>query len=286
MLTVGSNMKKYILYLIFCFSFFDLKGQEFERMEPFDIDPLEIECSITRGGQDYYELNWNVPRIDSIAKAKGQLPTSELHCFVYDSSGIIGYYKGLSTPMSHCSFKTKDPTVEVFFRLRKIPYLTHTQDSVEIRIQVLDLLPFSKTSHRGPEFESIRLPIDSTSNSRLTLFNDTNTVKLSYGTQPNYDRLGMPILGFTNSSVISLNRYYVNLKTGRIATGQKWINRKGIKKLVKDAGQFVWISKSAKYVDQNNKSFSGEELIQARKVNLKRFDLNKFYKVDQENYPH
>ena len=263
-------------------------AQEFERIETFDLKPLEIECTITceDAALDLFEISWSVPSIDSIARAEGRLPNTELHCFVYDSSGIIGFYEGLSTPMRHCSFQTQDSMVEVFFRWRRIPYYADSQDSMEVSVSVLRINPFDKTSHRGTEFESLHLPINSTTKRKLTLLNDTNTVCISYGIRSTVDSYGQPKLGFSCSGVITLDRYYLSLKTGRIATGQKWIERKGIRKIVQNGDQYILVSPSMKYVDENNKQYSGAELIKARRIKLKKFDLNDFKRTDQENYPY
>jgi hypothetical protein len=285
---VSRNMKKAMSCLVLFLSFFVSRGQEFENIEPFAIDPLKIKCSITLENPelDFYEINWDVPRIDSVSKKEGHLPNTELHCFVLDSSGIIGSSKGLSTPMRHCYFQTKDSIVEVFFRWRIIPYYSYPQDSSEVIISVLNQDPFNKTSHRGSEFESIYLAVNSTSNRKLTLFNDTNTVKLSYGVRSSFDHLGMPLLGMTYSCVILLERYYVSLKKGRIATGKKWIDRKGVKKIVKNADHYILVSPSVEYEDKRNHSYLGTELIKARKIRLKNFHMDEFNRVEKENYPY
>jgi hypothetical protein len=289
---INKHMKKSIFSLFFCFASLGLNAQKYEDIQPFDLKPLEIECSITCEipDLDLFEISWTVPRIDSIAKAEGQLPSTELHCFVYDSSGMIGYYTGLSAPMQHCDFQTKDSIVEVFFRWRRIPYAYYNQDSVEIMVSSLELSPFNKTSYRGSEFESIHLPLYSTTNRKLTLLNDTNTVRISSGThsRDRYDPLGHPYanvaLGY--SGVITLDRYYLSLKTGRIATGQKWINRKGIRKIAQKGDQYVLVSPSMQYVDKNNNQYSGAELVKARRIKLEKFDLNQFKKTDKENIPY
>jgi hypothetical protein len=286
-------MKKSIFSLFFCFASLGLSAQKYECIQPFDLKPLEIECSITHEipDLDLFEISWHVPLIDSIAKSEGQLPSTELHCFVYDSSGMIGFYTGLSTSMQHCDFQTKDSIVEVFFRWRRIPCAYYNQDSVEIIVSYLELSPFNKTAHRGSEFESFRLPVHSTINRKLTLLNDPNTVRISYGTDSRidrYDPLGHPYanIGFGYSGVVTLDRYYISLKTGRIATGQKWINRKGIRKVVQKGDQYVLVSPSIKYVDKNYNQYSGAELIKARRIKLEKFDLNQFKKTDFENIPY
>lgn len=282
-------MKKISFSLLYCFGFLALNAQEFEQNETFKVSRLEIECSIICEDVelDYYEISWSVPLIDSIANSKGELPNMELHCFVYDSSGIIGFYKGLSTPMRYCSFQTKDSVVEVFFRWRRMPYSYYDQDSTEIRISRLNVNPFNKAPHRGHEFESVHLPVHATKDKKLTLLNDTNTVLLSYGTHPRLDPLGYPtISGYTISSVISLDRYYLNVKTGRIATGQHWVDRKGPREIGQHIDQYLLVSPSMQYRDENNHPYVGAELIKARKIKLKKFNLDDFVRTDKENYPY
>lgn len=277
-------MKKITSVLFFCVLCLTLNAQEFERVEPFNLSPLTIECSITLEDKadDYYSIYWSVSLIDSIAKAEGELPRTELHCFVRDSSGVIGYYTGLSAPMQFCDFQTKDSTVEVFFRWRKIPY---TDDSVN-NIVSLERDLFTNPSHRSSEFESVFLSVHSTTNRKLTLLNDTNTVVISHGTRSRVDPYGQPILGSSFSSVISLDRYYVNIKTGRIAAGQKWIDRKGPKIMVQNYDQFILVSPSKNYLNKNNKHYLGLALIQSGRVNLRRFNLQDFRAVDIENFPY
>lgn len=283
-------MKRSIFSLFFCFASLGLCAQKYDRIEPYDLKPLEIECSITSEipSLNLFQLSWQVPLIDSIAKAEGYLPSTELHCLVYDASGIIGYYTGWSTSMRHCDFQTKDSIVEVFFRWRQIPYAYYTKDSVEIIVNALEFSLFNKTPHRGSEYESINLPLYSTTNRKLTLLNDTNTVRISYGTRTDhYDPLGHPYAQLPEfSSVITLDRYYLSLKTGRIATGQKWINRKGIRKVVQKGDQYVLVSPSINYLDKNNNQYSGAELIKASRIKLENFDINDFINTDKENIPY
>ena len=282
-------MKKIVFSLLYCFGFLALYAQKFERIETFKMSSLEIECSITSENVelDYYEISWRQPLIDSINKAEGELSNLELHCFVYDSSGLIGFYKGRSTPMQYCSFQTKDSIVEVFFRLIRMPYSYYYQDSTKIRISSLNLNPFNKAPHRGSEFESFRLPVHSTINRKLTLINDTNTVHISCGTREKVDSFGMPILGsFDAYSVISLDRYYISLKTGRIATGQKWIDRKGIRKISKNIDQFLLVSPSMKYLDKDTNQYLGSELINKVRVKLRKFNMEDFISNDKENIPY
>jgi hypothetical protein len=292
MYNITSNIKKIIFSLCICFGSLALSAQEFERIEMFEVSPLEIECSITSEdvALDYYEISWDVPLIDSIAKAEGELPNMELHCFVYDSSGLIGFYKGLSTPMQHCSFQTKDSIVDVFFRLVLMPYSYYNQGSTKIRISSVnlnELNPFNKAPHRGFEFESVRLPVSATINKKMAFINDTNTVQISYGTRGKEDSFGMPILGSIDAySVISLDRYYISQKTGRIATGQKWIDRKGIWKISKNIDQFLLVSPSMKYVDKDSKQYLGSELINKGRVKLRKFNMEDFISADKENIPY
>lgn len=284
-------MKKSIFWFVLGLTSFTISAQKFERMEQFKVRPLEIECTITPEDSNFYSISWSVPLIDSTANATGQLPTTELHCFVNDSTGLIGYYRGLSTPVQHCFFQTKDSVVKVFFRWRRIPHTYHNQDSVEVIVSAVEISPFNKTSFRGYEFESILLPVHSTINRKITLLNDTNTVRISYGTDSKldqYDPLGHPYghTNFSYSGVITLDRYYLSLRTGRIATGQKWINRKGIRKVVQKGDQYVLVSPSMKYMDKNYNPYSGAELIKTRGINLKKFDLPQFRKTDKENIPY
>lgn len=284
-------MKKIFSFLLCCFLSLALNAQKL-----FKVSRLEIECSIIAEdvSLDLYEISWSVPYIDSIAKSNNELPNMELHCFVYDSSGLIGYYKGLSTPMRHCSFQTKDSIVEVFFRWRRMPYSYYPQDSAEIRISTIAVDPFNKAPHRGYEFESVRLPIGSTINSKMILINDTNTVHISAGNgadsrrERNYDDYGMPLIinRMNFHCIISLDKYYLNQKTGRIATGQKWLDRKGPKRMVFNADQFLLISPSNKYVDDDNYEYLGSELIVKGSVKLRRFNIGDFIRIDKENIPY
>ena len=281
-------MKKSIFSLYFVLISLALSAQDFERIEPFNLKPLEIECTITceNAALGFYEISWSVPYIDSMAKVQERLPSMELHCFVRDAAGIIGSYEGLSTPMQHCAFQTKDAVVEVFFRLRRIPFYAYKVDSVEWRVSVINSSLYTP-SHRGSEFESLHLAVNSTKAQKLTLSNDTNTVLLSYGSHPRLDPLGYPtILGESTASVISLDRHYLNLKTGRIATGQHWVNRKGPQEISRNIDQFLLISPSMQYSGENNNQYLGAELIQARKIKLKNFELKDFIKTDKENYPY
>jgi len=286
----STNMKKIFFSLLYCLASLALNAQEL-----FKVSRLEIECTIIAEdvALDYYVISWSVPLIDSIAKSNNELPNMELHCFVYDSSGLIGYYKGLSTPMQHCSFQTKDSTVEVFFRRRRIHNGFYAQDSTDIRISRLNVNPFNKTPHRSYEFESVRLSVNSTINRKLTLANDTNTVLISGrndtdGKIGDYDDYGMPIrtdvLNFY--FIISLDKYYLNQKTGRIATGQKWLYRKGSKRISQNADQFLLVSPFMKYIDDDNNQYLGSELVDKGRVKLKRFNIEDFISTDKENIPY
>jgi hypothetical protein len=192
--------------------------------------------------------------------------------------------------MQHCSFQTKDSIVDVFFRLVLMPYSYYNQGSTKIRISSVnlnELNPFNKAPHRGFEFESVRLPVSATINKKMVLINDTNTVQISYGTRGKEDSFGMPILGSIDAySVISLDRYYISQKTGRIATGQKWIDRKGIRKISKNIDQFLLVSPSMKYVDKDSKQYLGSELINKGRVKLRKFNMEDFISADKENIPY
>lgn len=280
-------MKKVLFCLFYCFGSLALSGQAYERIDTFKVSPLDIECAIIAEdiALDFFILSWQVPLIDSIAKAEGYLPRMELHCFVYDASGMIGSYTGLSTPMSHCTFQTKDSLVEVFFRLKTIPYAVYDHDPIDIIVSLENAL-FLKAHRRGPEFESLHFPVHATSNRKFTLMNDTNTVCVSYGTRASIDPDGMPIRASRAYSVISLDRYYVSLKTGRIASGQKWIDRKGPRHMVRNSDRFLLVVPSVEYVDRKQHAYRGADLISRGKMRLRKFDLEQLNTADKENYPY
>jgi hypothetical protein len=91
-------MKNSLFVSLLVFFTSSLLAQDFEIIDSFGLPPLEIRCTITSENSDknLYEISWKSNYIDSIAASKGELPYMELHCFVYDSKGLVGYYKGLS----------------------------------------------------------------------------------------------------------------------------------------------------------------------------------------------
>jgi hypothetical protein len=90
-------MKNSLFVSLLVFFTSSLLAQDFEIIDSFGLPPLEIRCTITSENSDknLYEISWKSNYIDSIAASKGELPYMELHCFVYDSKGLVGYYKGL-----------------------------------------------------------------------------------------------------------------------------------------------------------------------------------------------
>jgi hypothetical protein len=278
-------MKNSLFVSLLVFFTSSLLAQDFEIIDSFDLPPLEIRCTITSENSDknLYEISWKSNYIDSIAASKGELPYMELHCFVYDSKGLVGYYKGLSTPLRHCSFTTRDTLVKAFFRLRRMKF--NPNDSSNFVISTLYNHSLTSTPHRGHEYESVLLSTNSTSNKKITLTNDENTVLIKYGDHPRLDGIGYPtIIGFAVGIVISLDRFYLNRKTGRIRTGKSWIDKKGIKKMVIDHNQYLLVYPFKKYIDKEQHEFLGYELIEQGKIKLKEFRIKDFTNSDLENY--
>ena len=265
-------------------STFSALSQDFEYIESFDLPPIKIFCTISceNPDRDYYEISWQVPYIDSISGFENELPKTELHCFVYDSKSLVGHYTGTSYPLTHCSFITKDTTVNVFFRIRNARFDPYTS----IQIDRVDLFTsLTATPYRGHDYGDIRLSTNSTLNKEVTLKNDSNTVLLKYGMHPQADPIGYPtIAGYSQTSVLSLDRFYLNLKTGKIKSGQTWIEKKGIEKIASYHRRYLLIYPFTKYVDRNEYNYLGEALISKGKVKLKHFELGSFIKQDRLNY--
>lgn len=272
-------VKSISLSLLFNCLWFCAVAQDeyYQKIAHYQLPAVDIDCTITLedSANSFYSLSWSAPYVDSIALSNGPAPSSELHCYILTKGHIVGYYKGLSTPMHHCNFQTNDTVIEVIFRWRPIPYYSSSKDS---SLAVIPALSLTSLRPMDSEYLPIFMPVKNGLVQQYTLQEDMHSVILSYGIPSRIDPLGYPtIMGaeLGNRSWV-LDRYYLNTKSGHIRTGQNWLTFYDPEDLIAK-NQWVLIHPEAEYTTTKGEEHSGAELIEKGKVKIHQYTLEQFW---------
>lgn len=245
----------------------------------FQVD-IDVELSLTPEDPDNhtYSLKWSV------------LPTSlrqlmeneELRCYVWDEDSLVAEYSGLHTQQKYCSFKSKSKFVNVIFETRgKLlpPRPALRQDTIQT-IQAISSLLIENWMGSFPcdksEFQSIKLKLAAKSTVKTTLRNNQRIVQLDYVNRGAMVPNEMPQIGCPYLMSLCLDRYYINMRTGRILPGRRWLARKSVRNLI-DKTELVLIHPSNDYQTTRKEVVSGREMIKKRKIKMENYDLMPFY---------
>ena len=250
----------------------------------FDELPLKVEIEIINENIDsnWYALSW-VSHLDSVFNIPGQ-PLEELHCFIRDSKGVVGSYTGQSTPATFCYFQTADEEVSVYFMRRKNKFAIGNYNSSQSILEdengtdvvsQMELLPMDWNCNQS-EYEVLGLKLKDTYPKAYTLKNNDNILQLTHINKGAMVPDEMPCIGCCGYDIVLVtNRYYLDLKSGKMLKGQQWLNRKTIKKIVNELKLTV-INPTAKYENKEGEVFTGQELIKNRKIDIEEFEINVF----------
>jgi hypothetical protein len=163
--------------------------------------PIHFQ-SIREGGDTLFVLAWDEPA--------GW--TEALHVRVSDNRGMIAWYRGLSTPMTHVGFVTQQDTVEVAVSRADWSGGTGCQ-----------YLPFSVPLVIGPS--NVR---DTT----LTLFPDPDQYYLRYrDAQDLLINVQDPMSAEYPWTPIHQDTWYLNRLDGRIRSGAWWLENRSVRYL-------------------------------------------------------
>ncbi len=245
----------------------------------FQVD-LDVELSLTLEDPDNhtYSLKWSV------------LPTSlrqlmeneELRCYIWDKDSLVAEYSGLHTQQKYCQFNSQSKSVNVIFETRtKIPppRPAPKQDTIQ-RIQVISSPLIESWTESWncdkSEFQAIKLRLEPKTTIKTTLRNNQRIVQLDYVNKGAMVPNEMPQLGCPYRMSLCLDRYYINMRTGRILPGRRWLARKSVRNLI-DKTELVLIHPSNDYQTTRKEVVSGREMIKKRKIKLENYELMPFY---------
>ncbi|MFT4779607.1 MAG: hypothetical protein ACJAU0_002091 [Flavobacteriales bacterium] len=270
------------LLLLFVFSKSDAQFGSAPRNEfyvtPFNQIDLEIDLYlvIEDQAQGFYSLAWEVTK--SSPRKLG--PMAELHCFVWEGDSLIEEYSGLSTPMTYCSFQSNSKKVKVIFEVRNKLFpepVKSPERRVTIPLQPVQSphLLYIEACDKS-EYRPISLTLRKTMAMRKTLVNNDRIVQLDYVNKGAMIPDEMPHLGCNYQMVLCLDRYYINLKTGRILPGRRWLARKSVRNILRKT-ELVLLHPSISYTTNANLKISGHRLVKKARLKMEDFDLNQFY---------
>jgi hypothetical protein len=236
---------------------------------------LTINISLEDSVKKFYTITWVSPLQNDTSGVLGR-PSKELYCYVYDSQKIVGQYHGLSTPMTYCGFQTTDTVVTVIFMIRPImSYGAPNGIQPVFQSSLCDLT----------EFKKVQLSVNNTKNKTSILENNLNLVGLSFKPKGSMYPDEMPCIGCCGYDMaFCLTRFYLSIENGKILTGQKWINRKSIKKIITQLPLYQ-IDPSKIYYDKKGNEYLGNDLIKMKKISLTEFDAEQF-KNNDDNLPY
>lgn len=238
----------------------------------FDLTPLTMEVEIIIEDTDagWYALVWHSP-LDSVFEIPGQ-PLEELHVYVRDNQGVIGEYTGQSTPVHFLYFRTDEKEVSVYFMKRWNPFAAYQSsgndgDTVQVfKIQMID------DACNQSEYDKVVLEVDDAYPKELILQENTHVITLTHINKGAMVPDEMPCVGCCGyDKVLVLDRYYLDPTTGKILKGRQWFNRKSIRKLVNELALQV-IDPTYLYIDRNGLEWTGQSLIDMKKIDMSSFD--------------
>lgn len=247
---------------------------------PFFQVNIDVELHLTLEDRttQAYSLRWSV------------LPTSlrqlteneELRCFVWDGDSLVAEYSGLHTQQKYCYFNSQSKFVNVIFERRtKLPppRSAPKQDTIQ-RIQVISsplIESWMESWHCDKsEFQAIKLKLVPYIQIFTTLQNNKRIVQLDYVNKGAMVPNEMPQIGCPYLMSLCLDRYYINMRTGRILPGRRWLARKSVRNLI-DKSELVLIHPSNDYQTTRKEVVSGREMIKKRKIKMENYDLMPFY---------
>ena len=174
-------------------------GQTRQCTEPSP--PIHFQ-TIREAGDSLFVLAWDEPLRWSQA----------LYVDIYDERGLINWYHGLSTPMTHVGFLTQQDTVQIV--------VSHVdwEGGTGCRF-----LPMSVPLDIGP---------DNVRDTVLSLFLDARQLYLRYDDpQDVFIGLDDPMPGRYSWTALHLDGWYLNRLDGRIRSGAWWIQNRTVRYL-------------------------------------------------------
>lgn len=169
----------------------------------------------------------------------------EYYCLVTDSSGIIGEYHGLSTPMSFCTFKTSGSHITLHFKTG----------------QIMPGNPPNDLSKCRCTFKEVTVPVIDHSEKTIQLNPDSETKYYQFKANAGF------------YTPFSKKLYYLNSKTGKVRPGKYWLAKMNENDFL--ISSFIVINPLKEYYSVKGKKYKGAELIRKKELSQLEFDFKK-----------
>lgn len=283
-------------------------SQQFERnrswASPYIIPEMMIKLTVVYEGKidngqgqmmNHYSIAWE----DTLGKKEGHPLYNrplELHLSVYDQDSMIGRYTGLSTSFTHCVVLTNSNKIRLHFYPAHNPFYDPTtkldkdlQPEKEMQIVIKSLYQITILQPYLGEFapfeirlnRSDRNIMDGFDHKEIILKSNEELVLLDYVNKHALDPDPLPHYGPSYCKLMALNRWQVDLESGKILRGSQWIIRKGIRKCC--ALNLAIIHPDRWYKTAEGDQIKGSELIKRRRLEMQLFnDLKQFRKLGNE----
>lgn len=244
---------------------------------------------------NHYSIAWE----DTLGQREGYPPHNrplELHVTAYDQDSMIGRYTGLSTSFTHCNVLTNAKKIRLHFypayNLSYDPRTSTDEDGQTEAEHGIVLHYHNKISIFQPyhgeyaPFEinlkhSDRNIIDGYNEKEIILKSNDQLVLLDYVNKHALNPDPLPRYGPSYCKLMALNRWHVDLESGKILKGSQWIIRKGIRKCC--ALNLAIVHPDRWYNTAEGDQIRGSELIRKRKINIQLFnELRQFRKLGME----
>lgn len=256
----------------------------------------KIELSITYEGSlavdgelvKAYSLMWNDTVGQSMNYPKDNRPF-ELKVVIRTKDGIVGRYTGLSTQMTNCSFLTNSEWVSIHFWLEQNVFFELDKFRRDSLIGVKNA-HFDYRNHMNfnrREYAALRINtrkidanniVDGYDKKAILLEPNDNIVRLFWINKGALNPNPMPNANMGLSTglrqVFALDRYLLNIESGKIKLGKKWLRKYGIVKT--SEMQFRVIDPHLSYTALSGEKIFGKTLIKSKGIDIHAFDSIEF----------
>ncbi len=232
---------------------------------PAFVETMEIELEVICEDREknFFVITWK----DTLGASKGFNVINrplELHCTVRNDTGVLDYYRGLSTSRNFLSIVSSDSTVKLYFA----PGISMFSPEDRSGVLSFDQL----TLHA--EYMPIEVSLNQKGKQKILLEYNPDIVVLAWeeSSAPRPD----PVLQLGNKfrKHIALKRYYLNTEDGKIKTGKKYLKKFGSMKMASTDLRIVDPQKV--YRHKTEGSVQGAQLIKQSKLELEQFNLGDF----------
>ena len=240
---------------------------------------IDFELTLQDPTANAYSLRWMV-----LSTSKRQLgENQELHCFIWDGDSLIWESNGLNIPRHACSFISQNKSVKVIFEVRnKMVHQPAIRPDENATIRRISIQPITSIQHLQfnlcdeSEYQPMRVKLTPYNRWITTLKNNQRIVQLDYSKKGMMFLDEMPQLGCNYQMVLCLDRYYINIKTGKILPGRRWLARKSVQNILRKT-ELVLLHPLVIYTTYANLKIPGKSLMKKARLNMADFQLTQFY---------